>query len=355
MTLTALNIQNVLNSYSDLIRALWVTDNFPASVAYFPESIRRAALTSDTDSTIFTVQDWVIWFKGGISFDNEAMSIAATMIFLASQSITHVLAKMSANFGIIEKRLHQIAMKNEFKFDVFVPTQVAKHYFATISCQEGNVKPELEMEIKGVHLKSSNAPLKITKQASRMMEDIMLDVMAGKKISLLKILKEIGDTERLIYKSITSGELEFFRLAQIKEPSSYTTGDQAAPYGHYLLWNEVFAPKYGTIPPPPYTCIKVSTTLNNPSATKQWIETMKDRELAKRIDNWLIANNKKVIPTLMLSAELIKANGIPEEIISIIDIRSIVINLTRIFYLIAETLGFYINTNKNINLISDHY
>ena len=49
-------------------------------------------------------------------------------------------------------------MKNEYKFDVFVPTQVAKHYYASIGCQEGNLYKAQEPEIKGVHLKSSNAP-----------------------------------------------------------------------------------------------------------------------------------------------------------------------------------------------------
>ena len=109
-------------------------------MVYFPDSIRRSAITSDTDSTIFTVQDWVIWHKGKVEFSEGATALATSVvIYLHRKTITHVLARMSANFGIETERIHQIAMKNEFKFDVFVPTQVAKHYYALISCQEGNV------------------------------------------------------------------------------------------------------------------------------------------------------------------------------------------------------------------------
>jgi len=355
---TVLNIESTLSDYSSLIKGLWVTNNVPASVAYFPESIRRAALTSDTDSTIFTVQDWVMWYNntpGTVDFDDESIAIAATMIFLASQTITHVLAKMSANFGIEQKRLHQIAMKNEFKFDVFVPTQVAKHYYAIISCQEGNVFDELNKEIKGVHLKSSNAPLKITKAATAMMESIMASVMAGKKISIIKILNEIGDIERTIHKSILAGELEYLRLAQIKMAESYTSSERSSPYGHHLFWSEVFAPKYGQIALPPYSCIKVSTTLDNPSNLKEWIDKMKDRDLAQRLTEWLIRSNKKVIPTILLPVEVIRGKGIPPELVDIIDARTMVSDLSRIFYLILETLGFFTSNDKNTKLVYDSY
>lgn len=352
---TVKNIEDVLTEYSDLIQALWTTDNMPASVAYFPESVRKAALTSDTDSTIFTVQDWVEWYKGYVGFDQESMAVAATMIFLASQSICHVLAQMSANFGIEQKRLRQVAMKNEFKFDIFVPTNVAKHYYALISCQEGNVFSELEEEIKGVHLKSSNAPKAITLKATHMMMEIMETVYSGKKISLIKYLTEIANTERDIVKSIKSGDLQYFRLGEIKTPESYIKEPENSPYSHYMLWLEVFAEKYGTFSPPPYQTIKVSTILENQTATTKWLTEMKDKEFAKRMMNWLERNNKKYVPNLMVPVEAVTANGIPEEILDIIDIRKIVYDLCKIFYIVLETLGFYICNDSMTKLVSDFY
>jgi len=355
LALTIMNIENVLTDHSDLIKVLWVTNNMPSSVAYFPESIRRSALTSDTDSTIFTVQDWVKWYSGEIGFDQEHMSVAATMIFLASQTITHVLAKMSANFGISEKRLSQIAMKNEFKFDVFVPTQVAKHYFAIISCQEGNVFEKLKKEIKGVHLKSSNVPTQIIKQATDLMESIMTTVMQGKKIKIKEVLKLIGDSERNIANSINTGNLDFFRLAQIKTPSSYKSSERSSPYGHHLFWNEVFGVKYGKLAEPPYSCVKVSTILENPTALKAWVDSIQDKDVAARAARWIVDNKKERMPTLLLSVETIQSKGFPVELANIIDVRTMVSDLTSVFYLILETLGIYLSTDKKTKLVSDFH
>jgi len=352
LKLTSINIGKTLDEYSDLIKVFWVTNNLPTSVGYFPESIRRSAITSDTDSTIFTVQDWVKWYTGDIKFDDEAMAVSGIMIFLASQTITNVLATMSANFGMVGKRLFQIAMKNEFKFDVFIVTNVAKHYYAKISIQEGNVFKEREREIKGVHLKSSNSPKFVTKKANELMEFVMESVLNNKKISITKILKDIADTEREIKSTIFAGGLDYFRLSQIKTPDSYTREERDSPYINYLLWQEVFAEKYGSLPEPPYSCIKINTTLSNASTTKLWLDEMQDQDLSNRLRKWLAVNKRVNLPTFYLSVDISKSIGIPKEIQDIINIRKIILDLCNIFYIILESIGYYI---KSGHMISDYY
>lgn len=352
LVLTTQHIDLVINKYADLIKCFWVSDNIPASVGYFPESIRRSALTSDTDSTIFTVQDWVIWYKGELSFDEEATAVAASVIFLASQSISHVLAKISANFGVEEKRLFKIAMKNEYKFDVFVPTQVAKHYYASVDVQEGNVFKDYDMEIKGVHLKSSNAPKNITKQAERLMRFVVDEVKAGRKLRIKQILKDIGDTERHIKDSILKGETTYFRLSSIKSADSYSGPPNQSPYSRYLFWQEVFSRRYGDAPLTPFDTIKIPTILDNNTALKAWIESIADPEIKAKLSNWIVINKKTSYPTIYLSTEVVNSIGIPSEIKSIIDTRRIIIDLCNIFYIILESLGIYLPVNT---IVSDQY
>ena len=355
LALTTKNIGEVLHKYLDFIQVMWVSDNVPSSIANFPESIRRTVLTSDTDSTIFTVQEWVVWYQGGIHFDSEATAIGASVIFLASQTITHLLAKMSANLGIKDKRLFQIAMKNEFKFDVYVPTRVAKHYFATISCQEGNVFEKMKNEIKGVHLITSNAPPKIIQKAHKLIDDIVKTVMAGDKLRITEILKGVADTEREIIRSITSSETEYFRLGQIKSPSSYKAEEASAAYQHHLFWRDVFAPKYGDIAPPPYGCIKIATTLESAADIVKWLDSIEDKLLAGRAREWLQNNRKKALPNIMLSTDVIDMGGIPPELARVIDVRSIVSDLSGIYYMILETLGVYMKNKKRTKLAYDYY
>jgi hypothetical protein len=351
---TAMNITNVLNEYGDFIKAFMVTVNVPSSVAHFPDSIRRAAVTGDTDSTIFTVQDWVVWHQGYLGFDDKCNAVAAVMIFLACQSVTHVLARMSANVGVEQKRIFQIAMKNEYKFDVFTPTQVAKHYFAMMGCQEGNLFAQYEKEIKGVHLKSSNAPKVIMDLAKKMMTFIMQSVVDGNDIEITKLLKEVGDIERDVIASIKRGSYEYFRKGQINTPDSYTKNKEESPYVQYTMWEEIFAPKYGSSQLPPYASVKVSTELNKPGAVREWLDGLEDKELVGRIEQWMLKTNRKHLGSnFMLPEAVINSVGIPDEILASVGVRKIVLNTTGVFYIILETLGIYLLNKKITRLISD--
>lgn len=352
---TLVNIFETLNEYFNLIRAFFVTPNVPASLGVFPDSIRRAAITSDTDSTIFTVQEWVIWRgEGKLSFSREACALAATMIFLASQSITHVLARMSANFGIGEERIHQVAMKNEYYFPVFVPTQVAKHYYAIIDVQEGFVKPKPEYEIKGVHLKSSKAPKAVMAEAKKMMQYILNTTYQEKPISIVEAMKWVARVEHGVIDSVKRGSHEYFQKSQIKTPESYKDQADAAPYQQYLLWKEVWAPKYGDIGEPPYTSVKVSVELDSSAKTKEWLASLADRELAARFESYMARTGKKHLGTTFLLPEpIIGAKGMPEEIMQAIGLRKIVLETAKVFYLILETLGQYMLNKKMTRLVSD--
>lgn len=353
---TAENIALVLMDYADLIDAFWVTTNMPASLAKLPDSIRRVALVSDTDSTIFTVQDWVIWHQGRPGFDPQCKAIGATMIFLASQTVTHLLARMSANFGIEQKRLFQIAMKNEYYFDVFVPTQVAKHYYAVKSIQEGQVFAKLEEEIKGVHLKSSNVSKEVIKEAAVMMRDIMDTVMLEKQINLMDYVKRVADIERRVIATIQRGDEDYFKSTQIKNAESYTKEKEDSPFKHHTFWQEVFAPKYGYAEEPPYGVLKISVDLSSGVKVKQWIESFKDRELAARMEKYIEKTGKmKSITTFQLPQPVVAQCGIPEEIFTMINYRRIVMDTVKVLYIVLETLGWYMTNDRITRLVSDDY
>jgi hypothetical protein len=349
------NIANVMWAYADLIRTFWATDNVPASIAMFPHSLRRVVLVSDTDSTIFTTQDWIIWYCKQVKFDTTYDAVCATMIFLASQSIIHILAKMSANVGIGRDHAFTIEMKNEYKFDVFVLTQLGKHYFAQISCQEGNIKKELKKEIKGVHLKSSNAPKQIVQMAEDMMLDIMNTIMAKGTLQAYKYVKQVADLERSIIASIQKGEFKFLKLSTVKDPQAYKNGEETSTYKQYGMWNDVFGQKYGRVAPPPYKAIYVSLELDSKTKTSNWLDKMPDQEIARAMRRWLEENNRDKITSLQLPLPIVSAKGIPDEIMSAVDVRKIVQKATAMFYLILETIGFYFNHDDLSQLAMDYY
>ena len=358
------NVDAVLSSYKPLIDAFWMTDNVPAGVAHFPSSVRRTALASDTDSTIFTVQDWVIWYSGRPGFDTQSMGVYYATVFLTSATITHVLATMSANIGVVEEKVFRIEMKSEFSFDVFVPTQLGKHYYAAISCQEGNVFSELDYEIKGAQLKNANVPRALIKEGEKMMKDIITTIMSEKKIKLGEYLARVADIEESIIAGIRRGEAVWFRNSSIKDAGSYAGEQEDSPYQHHFFWMEVFSHKYGEVGLPPYGTKKLSVTTDTPTKLNEWIKGIEDRDLAARLAGYLSKNQKRAMSTVYIPTDLLAANGIPAEIEKILDYEKVVTDLCGNFYILLETLGYYAMGEKKIRrLVSrsvpkevlDHY
>lgn len=247
-------------------------------------------------------------------------------------------------------------MKNEFKFDDFVLTQLGKHYFARISMQEGNLFSKFKTEIKGVHLKSSNVPKEIVKKAEAMMIDIMDQIHTKGKISALEKAKEVADIERSIHESIKHGDFKYLKISRINVAEAYKQGAEASNYLQYSLWNEVFAKKYGMVNPPPYRVIVVSVDLDTKAKMNAWINSLEDKEMAKNMLQWLEANKPShSMSTLMLPAPIVAANGIPNEIMQAMNVRKIIHKATAMFYLILETLGVYINHTDLQHLAMDYY
>ena len=143
----------------------------------------------------------------------------------------------------------------------------------------------------------------------------------------------------------------------MKESETYKAGEDEAAYQSYLMWNEVFAPKYGATIAPPYTAVKVSVELEKSYQVAEWLANMKDRELAERMKKWRDKPNRKGkgITTFTLPEQIIAAGGIPEEIFESINHRKIILGMTTVFYLILETLGIYMLNKHTSRLCMDEH
>lgn len=349
---TAKNVFDVLDEYQYLIKAFWRVNTLPSSVAHIRNSIRRGVITSDTDSTIFTVQNWTKWYVGKIDFSEESHAISYAVVYLATQTIAHILAKVSAGMGVREKHLHTLSMKNEFSFPVFVLTSMAKHYFAYIAAQEGNVFTEMDVEVKGVYLKDSNAPPHIMEEFNRTLRWVMDKVLEGNGINLTELLKKVAQMEHEVNLSVRRGDSFYLAGGQVKERDSYAN-PASSPYSFYELWQAVFAQKYGEAPPPPFQAVKVSVELNNQTKVREWLEGMNDRELSERMGEWLAVNKKGAITSFLLPRPNIETTGIPEEIIAAMNIRKLIYTTVKPFYILLEALGYYMINDNLTRLISD--
>lgn len=351
---TAKRVLIVLQQFETVIKAFWLTPSMPSSPHAFPSAYRRAAIVSDTDSTMFTLMYWVEQCYGHLSFSVEAKRIVFVMVFLISELIIHILAQLSANMGVSVNKLRMLAMKNEYYFAVLCMTTRSKHYYASQDAREGLMFEKPKLEVKGVGLRDSKVPKKINDGAKEMMEEVINTIKTEKKLDMRDILKRIGDIERSIQDSILSGSPEYMTTGQIRAKESYKHEDNAT-YLQYELWQEVFAPFLGTTKPPPYSIVKVSLVANNKTEIDEWCDRMNNPKLAERLKNWLFTKRRTSLSTLMVPAEVVETSGIPKEIIAGVDTRKIISNTMAVYYLMLESKGIFLEDKNITRLISDSH
>lgn len=356
-----INIYSVFDQYELFIKTFLRGVHVPSSLARFPKSLRKVVLMSDTDSSIFTTQNWTNWIVQETNDESYRFPVFANMVGLVDATLKHILAIMSFNLGVSRKKWNLIAMKNEFSFPDFVSMGITKHYEATIDYQEGNVYKKPAVEIKGVHNKASNAPQEVIRHAEEIRQKLYTlkqttsFEVRERKVMLIDILKEIADTERMIFQKVDAGDCEYYRAKQIKDEDAYKAGAEDSPYAHYTFWNETFGLFYGETPPPPYSAFDVKLNINNKTRTENFLNSFENKELADLIRKNLARRGKTVLSTINIPYELFVSKPIPSEIIPWVDKRGLVSNICAPYYIALRAVGLQFLDQNVTKLLSDYY
>lgn len=345
---TCMNVQAVLEEYRGFIHTFFLTANMPCSVAYIKNCIRRTVVLSDTDSTMFSCDEWVIWYYGELRFTDEAFAISGAVMYIATQCIAHNLAIYSANLNVERSKLFKASMKPEYVFGVFSLTSAGKHYYTYVMVKEGSVYKDIEMEIKGVYLKNSAAPKPIMTDVKNMMESILKTIRDGQKISLTKWVNHVVRIEKEIKRSVLSGEITYLGRMNIKSQDAYKVSPEQSNFRYHLFWNEVFGPKYGMAPEPTYTAVKFPTILSSKKALAIWLSNITDIDLKNRLIRYFERTKRSDLNTVYISQDLIEAYGVPEEVQSIIDIEGLVLQHMGAHRMVLESIGLFLKQDMNL-------
>ena len=339
------NTVTVLNEYKEFFNTFYMTEIVPINSHRLREMRRRVVILSDTDSSCFTLDEWVDWYGNGYQVNPKTIALASAITYIASEAIVNQLAILSKSMNVDDAQLDVLQMKNEWLWLSISPAEVSKHYFAWAVIQEGSVLTKPELDLKGVHLKNSAVPVEVTKHAKDLINSICIKLASNEKISFRDTMKEIISVEERIIKSINSGEVTFFKRSKIKNDTAYAQEKTKSPYQRHTFWNDVFGPKYGMLQEPPYDVIKVPTTIKSKTKLKEWLESIEDLELRGRLYNFLVTFNKTSLPTIYINLDQAKGRGIPPEILKVIDVKRIVFDCTMQHRILTQMLGVMLNEN----------
>lgn len=338
---TAESAYKVILEYEDFISVFLTAKVLPINIADIKQMTRRSIVLSDTDSTCGSYMEWVEWFFGKTEFSARATALSASVMTLTTQAVDHYLKVLAANMNVDMEIRNILAMKNEYFWETMTPANVSKHYFAGVNIKEGYVNTTPELEIKGVHLIAGNIPKKYKDMSKEMITGIINTITKNEKINLSYWISYVADIEREVIDAVLKGDVNILKPDKIKEENAYKLEWQKSPYYHYKLWTSVFSDKYGEADKPPYTAIKVNTTLSNEKKIKEFIETIKDEEIRSNFKNFLENNPKNSLGVFRLPHSILLNSGIPEELYSVIDIDRTVFDICNVFYVLLETIGFY--------------
>lgn len=349
---TAKHIEELLFMYKEFFNCFFMTDIIPSGSFRLQYMRRRTVVLSDTDSTCFTLDEWVKWYKGEFIITDETTALAGSIAYIAGQAIINQLAILSRCMNVSDDNLNTLAMKNEYLWQVHSPCEVSKHYFAYTVIQEGNVFKEPDIEIKGVHLKNSAVPKAVIADSKDLIKYILSTIASNNKFKFNYVLDRVKQLEKDIHDSVYKGEPVYLKKSKIKNKEAYAKDEFMSPYARHTLWVDVFSYKYGDIQEPPYDVIKIPTVVTSRTALNNWLESIMDVELRDRLRAWLVKYNKKDLPTIYLNDTYILSYGIPIEILNVIDINRIIMDVTIQHRVILETLGVMLYDNI---LVSDQF
>lgn len=351
---TAVRVKLWLEKYKDLINGFLKPRYAQSSIAEFPNIIREAVVTSDTDSTIFSTQMWTKFITGSYNFDPQSYHVGYAITYIASQIVANALGILCGNLGIGKDMVRVLAMKNEYYFPGYKLTKIAKHYIQMRSACEGNVYDKMKLDVKGVNLRSSKAPKHVTEDLHRWFVEILHKPMNGETYNMESIMEWPIKVETTVRNSIQSGEIEYLPSERVNEATAYGQGEDSHNYRHYKLWEEVFAPKYGYVDPAPIQTYKICIKVNKKALFKEWLDTMEDRQLAERFKDFAARNKLDSMTSFQLPQSIARQSGVPKEIMDVLDIRRGTMIIMAPYYLILESFGIFIANSKHTRLMTDY-
>ena len=340
--------------YEKFINALWRPTYLPSGMAYLRTMLREAILTSDTDSAIGTTQYWTKRITGSYNFEPESFMVCFNLIYFTSESVANAFGKLCANMGVPGELIDQLGAKNEYYFPIYVLTEAMKHYFNWKMLEEGRVLAEPELEKKGVGFISARYFPKIQTELDEYIEnDILSNIMKNINLTKEQVLGRPMRLEQEVRETIRSGGI-IYQTDNIKTAASYKTGEENATYRQYLLWQEVFAPTYGVVDEPPYSAYKIPVALSKKRHVNAWVENIQDRALAGRLRTFLDKHDLEQMSAILVPTQIAEQNGVPVEIVEVVDEMRATSQIMQPFYLGLGGLGFFYGNSSRSKLISDY-
>lgn len=343
---------SIESKYYDLFRVFFKSKIPPSALFDVTSSVRDCVLTSDTDSSIYTVDEMIDTYT-----DNKEKGVAlnGVLTYFVRMISVDQHAQLSANMNVSQANINLLNMKNEYYFGAYITTPMSKHYYATQLMIEGVALDKAGLEIKGVHLKNSKMSADIKDKAQDLMKAALAAIEDKQLMDAADVLHSIGEMERNVMTDLQNGKWSWLSRESVKNKAVYKNPDSQI-YLYHEMWETVFADKYGPAPELPYTAVKMSVDLKSKTKLNAYIESIEDNFIRERMRSFMESKNKTDLTNLYVPMERLQNLGdIPSEFKQAIDMRTVIKQNFKSVYAVLESTGLYFMNDSISRLVSDEH
>lgn len=341
----AREFSNRIQPLSDLV-SLWTNSMVDVpDITHQPLLIRNTVIISDTDSIIFTANEWDSWYKNNDSsgVTKESYQITSLVIYWLHYAVQYALYRFSCYYGVSDDKLRVLAMKNEFLYPIILLFDIKKTYAGVQMVQEGVILPKPKPDIKGQQLRGS----KLCNETLDFTEDLIvnrvLNPAISGKISGMDLIQRVVELERHIMQSVRSGNVDYLAITSLKPDNEYKDSEQVSVMRAWFIWESVFGNTYGHIRPP----LKVPLV---PVVTpdQRYLDSLPEK--MRKGFRLYFEKYPKFPSNLIVDPQYGK---IPKEMMPLVAVRDVVKANLAPAYLVLERLGLTLGPSKWNLLFSD--
>lgn len=340
--------QKHIDSWKEVLDTFIFRPGGMPSVENNNQSVRETVIGSDTDSVIFTDKNWVEWFSGENADEKATYAPAAFIVYWLSKLTEHNLQIFGTLKTGNREEKEILAMKNEFYYPAMLLFALTKKTYTGLpTIQEGQVKQNPEIDIKGILLKGSNVAIEATKWLEKFLTNEILVPGASGEIDPHRLLRKVLEFENSIRDSIFRGDNTYTQKLSVRD-RDYYKNPMSSPYLYWLAWQEIFAPDYGQIAIP--TKVPAVPLKNVDKEFLGWLHDNSPK-VFKRLE--MFKKKYNAFPNIIVVNPM--ADELPKEIRQWMDIRKSIIQNMKPTYRVLDQLGLGVGLRKQNVLISDIY
>lgn len=312
---------------------------------------RKSILTVDTDSNFIYLNNYFEWIKNKFEIDTELdinkFTIINSAVLFLSKFIQCALDRFTGNCNVPVDKQPIINMKSEFYYPRILLTRNKKQYCGLLKLQEGNLIDPPKIDMKGMSIKKANVNNATRKVFTNLIEN---KILKADNIKISSVLSYFLTFESEIRKSLSKGETAFLTPGKVNAISSYATPERMPVIRGAIAWDALF-PEMNIQTPAKVNMLKLKgATLEDLApiyGTKEYDIIYKTLFEDKKDSKGNIVPNiykKYGFTSISLPKSIEK---IPEFLLPLIDVDSIVEDNERVGFLILESLGINLMTYNN--------